>query len=324
MRALNYFYLINLFGPVPLVTTTDYRVNATMPRTELNVIQNLIIEDLKEALNFLPENYITNGKVRPNKYAAAALLARVYLYQKRWNEAEGTATLVIGSNKYILENDLSKVFVANSQEAILQLIPANLGWETVEGNLFKPWDANTVPSYLISKSLVNAFDTEDKRKQQWMGVNIIKVNSIDQYYYYPRKYRAINAGLKASSENYMLLRYAELYLIRAEARAQQGVISGANSAMDDLNVIRRRAGLLDASGVSKENALQLINIERRKELFLELGHRWFDLIRIGQVDAVMQAEAQSKGSVWVKTASLFPIPIFQLQNNPFLEQNPGY
>lgn len=324
MRALHYFYLVNLFGSVPLVTTTDYRVNATMPRTDMTLIYSQIIDDLKEALNLLSENYITSGKVRPNKFAAAAMLARVYLYQKKWKEAEDMATLVIGSNKYTLELDLSRVFLANSQEAILQLIPFNLGGETLEGNIFKPWDDNTVPTYLISNSLQSAFDAEDKRKQQWMGINIIKVNGIDQFYYYPRKYRAVTLGNNISTENYMLLRYAELFLIRAEARAQQGTISGANSSVEDLNVIRRRAGLPDANAVSKENALQFIYNERRKELFLELGHRWFDLIRTNQIDAVMQIEAQAKGSLWVNSASLYPIPFLEIQKNPFLKQNTGY
>lgn len=324
MRALNYFYLANLFGPVPLVTGTDYRINMSLGRTSLDTIHEFIVRDLKESVVLLKENYISAGRVRPNKFAAASLLARELLYLKRWAEAEDAATLVITSNGYSLENDLAKVFSANSPEAIFQMLPSNLGGETADGNLFNPYSSQIVPNYTLSTSLANLFDVNDKRMSGWIGYNDVKVNDITQRYFYPRKYRATAMGGSISKENYMFLRLGEVFLIRAEARANNGFYSGVNSAIDDVNIIRRRAGLVDTTATSQEQALQIVSLERRKELFLELGHRWFDLKRTGLLDAVMIEESKVKGSKWTPTSSLFPIPLLQLQLNPFLKQNEGY
>ena len=92
LRAFCYFYLVNLYGDVPLVAGTDYRINATLPRTPIAEVYQFIASDLTEAKNLLPVNYITSEKVRPNKWAATALLARVYLYMGDWAKAEAEAS----------------------------------------------------------------------------------------------------------------------------------------------------------------------------------------------------------------------------------------
>jgi len=82
VRALHYFYLINCFGDMPYITSTDYKVNASFPRTAVTAIYSSLVSDLKEAQGLLSDSYPSTNKGRPNKSAATALLARIYLYQK--------------------------------------------------------------------------------------------------------------------------------------------------------------------------------------------------------------------------------------------------
>jgi hypothetical protein len=116
-----------------------------------------------------------------------------------------------------------------------------------------------------------------------------------------------------------VLRLAEQYLIRAEARANQNNIAGA---VDDINVIRTRAGLPAVSqGVSKDQCLLAIEQERRIELFTEWGHRWFDLKRTNRADAVLST---LKSPNWQSADRLYPIPQSELETDVHLNQNPGY
>ena len=103
MRAFCYFYLVNAFGDVPLITSTNYLVNETMPRAPAMEVYRQIIADLKGAKDLLANDYsYSNGeKVRPNKWVAIALLARAYLYTGDWVNAEAEATSVISNTGLI-------------------------------------------------------------------------------------------------------------------------------------------------------------------------------------------------------------------------------
>ena len=115
----------------------------------------------------------------------------------------------------------------------------------------------------------------------------------------------------------MALGLGEQYLIRAEARAQQDNVSGAQ---EDLNIIRNRAGLLKTTSSDKVSILLAIEQERSKELFAEWGHRWFDLKRTRRTNVILGAIKSS----WKSTDLVYPIPLVEITNNPFLTQNPGY
>src|SRR5690606_11338759 len=80
VRAFVYFYLVNLYGEVPLIQTSDYRKNAMAPRNSIDEIYSLIIYDLERAIEVLGDTYDDGERLRPNKFSAIALLARVYLY----------------------------------------------------------------------------------------------------------------------------------------------------------------------------------------------------------------------------------------------------
>jgi len=139
-------------------------------------------------------------------------------------------------------------------------------------------------------------------------------------YYYPFKYKLYKID-DAEGEYFMMLRLAEQYLIRSEARTQMNNINGG---LDDINVIRTRAGLKEASDLSKDSLLKVILQERRSEFFSEGGHRWFDLKRTGKADEIMQGACVLKGGQWFSYKQLLPIPIDDIRLNPNLTQNPGY
>ncbi len=121
-RALCYFYLVNLFGAVPLVTGTDYVENAVTPQSKPDSVYTQIINDLKDAQNLIPESYegsLANSSERifPNKEAATALLARVYLYQGDWSDAITQASAVIAdSGLYALADSVDSIFLGGSRK----------------------------------------------------------------------------------------------------------------------------------------------------------------------------------------------------------------
>jgi hypothetical protein len=312
IRAFSYFYLVNLFGEVPLITSTDYKINASLPRSAVSDVYTQIHTDLIAAEDLLPVTYPTQGRVRPIKWAAASLLARVYLFEGNWAGAETEASAVINSGQYQLVSDLNKVFLSTSPEAIFQLMPANPNNNTWEGNAMLPASVSSTPTFLLTTTLLNAFEASDQRKAKW----ITSRTYASQTYYYPYKYKVYGNGAPLS-EYYMVLRLAEQYLIRAEAKARQGKITEAKA---DLDVIRLRAGLSGTLAGDKNTLLSAIEQERRVELFSEWGHRWLDLKRTGRVDAVLGPLK----STWQPTAQLWPIPQTELNVNPALTQNPGY
>lgn len=329
IRAFMHFYLVNLFGDVPLIMTTNYETNLLAGRTPMAEVYNQVIKDLEDARTLLPNDFVTplgavtNERVRPNSVAAAALLARVYLYLKDYVKAEALATEVIDNSNYSLLATLNNVFLMNSQEALWQIPPVGNSVNTQEGNaLFKTSSPNTLEPVSLSTTLVNAFEAGDNRKTSW--VDSITVAAVK--YYFPKKYK-VKGGTSGTpvSEYFMMMRYAEQFLIRAEARAKQGKLVGANSAESDINAIRSRAGLLPTAAATEMELLAAIEQERRIELFTEWGHRWLDLGRTNRLDDVMSVETPLKGGTWDPNMKLYPIPKLELDKAPNLQpQNPGY
>ena len=330
MRALCYFYLVNLYGDVPLAISTDYEVNRLLPRAPQEKVYQQIIADLKEAQELLNANYVesdgitstsTTERIRPTKWAATALLARTYLYTGDFNNAEIQSTAVINNTALYSLPALNDVFQKNSREAIWQLqpvwpdIPSNTG----EGALYilpETGPNNEMYPVYLSDSVVNSFEEGDRRKEDWVG----SVNVEGTTYYYPYKYK-IGAVYTEVTEYIMVQRLGEQYLIRAESRVQLDNTSGA---VADLNVIRTRAGLSGTTATTKATLLTAIQHERRVELFTEWGHRWLDLKRTHTVDVIMSEVTPQKGGIWSTNWQWYPIPLDDLQKNTNLEQNIGY
>lgn len=312
IRAFCYFYLVNLFGDIPLHLTTDYKAMSQSVRIPQAEIYQQIVSDLTEAASLLPTGYATQERVRPNHWTARALLARVFMYQEKWEDAEQEASSVIAhTGLYNLTQNPGEAFLKNNQEAIWQVMPATPGRNTNEANLFI---LTTIPNRMaLNQTLIQSFEENDTRLRLWTG----SLQANNQTYFFPFKYKAVTGS--DLSEYSVVLRLAEQYLIRAEARAHQQNLQGAIS---DLNTIRQRAGLPSLSlPLSQQQCLEIIALERRHELFSEWGHRWFDLKRTGAIDSVMQA---AKVGLWQHTDRLYPIPQSEINANRNISQNEGY
>ncbi|MFY0255507.1 RagB/SusD family nutrient uptake outer membrane protein [Chitinophaga sp. 30R24] len=168
-----------------------------------------------------------------------------------------------------------------------------------------------MPNYAINNILYNAFELGDTRKSKW--INSITV--LGSAYLYPYKYKSRTNN---NAEFEMVLRLAEQYLIRAEARAQQ---NNTSQAKEDLDVIRLRAGLTGTTATDKNSLLLAIEHERQVELFCEWGHRWLDLKRTNRSTAIIGTE---KPAGWQDTDVLYPIPQSAVSTNSKLSQNKGY
>jgi hypothetical protein len=283
-------------------------------RTPKAEVLKVIETDLIEAEAALPAGTVRNGRF--NKFMATALLARVYLYEKAWANAEAKATtLITNTANFTLLTDLTKVFLRGSKEAIWQINTADNNYTYWAGfNVPTASTSSTSGLSMVRPELYNAFEVGDKRKTNWLGSATIA----GTFFYYDYKYKQLTTPATANIEDFMLLRLAEQYLIRAEARAQQDNLTGA---IDDINVIRNRAGITPlAYGLTKSDVLLAIEKERKLELFGEgYGHRWIDLARTGRIDAVLGAE---KPTTWKSSAALLPVPNIEIINNPALTPNP--
>jgi hypothetical protein len=313
IRALVHFNLVNLFGDVPYIKETDYRKNATAKRMPTQQVSENIILDLEKAITLLPENYSSTSRVRPTKYVAIALLSRTYLYTKAYAQAANEATTVLNQTAiYSLEENLNDVFLLRSKETIWQLQAGISGQNTQEAAVFV--FLSGPPSLVaLSDNLIASFLPADMRKTNWTKA----ITDGTTTWYHANKYKERDfTGV--SKEYSIVFRLAELYLIRAEARAHQGDLIGAT---EDLNIIRQRAGLAPTMAISQAEIITAIVQERRWEFFTEHGHRFFDLKRLNLLDNTLSAVKPG----WNTTDQLFPIPQSELSTNPNLRpQNPGY
>jgi len=329
VRSWWYFELVNLFGNVPYVTSTDYTANATLATMPKDQVYQHIIQDLQEAKNQLSVSFRnaadapgTAERARPTVWAADALLARIYLYNTKYDSAEQQASLVIGNSLFSLVSELNDVFKMNSTEAIWQLEPSVNATVAPEGQDFiitTPPSASGFAHDALIAPLLNAFEPNDMRKAKWIGSYTQDTST----WYFPFKYK-YGYGYTGTLQEYsMVIRLAELYLIRAEARAQLG----ETNAADDLNAIRHRANLPDYAGpANKDPLLAAIMHERQVELFTE-GHRWFDLKRTKTIDTVMggpSGACVAKTTTWQSYQQLYPINPNDILLDPNISQTPGY
>jgi starch-binding outer membrane protein, SusD/RagB family len=311
IRALVHFYLTGLFGDIPYITSTDYRLNAGASRLPAAEVYTAAINDLEQASVSLPEAYTSPDRIKPNKAAVLALLARIHLYAGHWQESGSYASMVIADGNYTWNDGLNAEFLMSSPATIWQLAPQTPGKNTEEATTFV-FDG-TPPLSAISPGLMDAFEAGDLRREAWVR----EVSDGQAAYFHPYKYKEVE-NTAASMEYSVMLRLAEQYLIRSEARAQLGDLAGA---LEDLNRIRHRAGLPDSTASGQVALLEHIYAERRVELFSELGHRFFDLKRAGTINAALSPIKPG----WEAHEALFPIPEPELLLNPNLSpQNPGY
>ena len=319
LRGFANFIGAYTYGDVPQVTTTNQGSNRTIGRTAKATILTSVLADYEAALVDLPgvaagSTNITTNATYLNKTSCRAALARYYLYQKNWVKAEELAMAVIGSGVYRLETNYVDLVTRDfTAEAILEVgynLSDDPGTSAFGLNNILSGRREVIPSNQLVLSLVS---TEAGQRQQTIGFSAQNLRGSDNGWTV-RKYGTASED----NNNIVLIRLAEMYLIRAEARAQQGKLA---PAVADLNVLRTRAKAPAVAVTAQADVLLAVERERVYELAFE-GHRWYDLVRTGRAQAVMSAFSPN----WNSRYELWPIPQSEIQQNPTLrgQQNPGY
>jgi starch-binding outer membrane protein, SusD/RagB family len=314
-RGFCYFIGASGYGDIPLTQTADIEQNKNIARASKEEVLALALEDLEFALNNLPLEPVNESFLGVN--TARAALARFHLYQGNWDLAEKYASDVINSNDYQLVSYEEIVNSEFTNEAIFEVgytLSDDPGTSTYGlNNLFKK-RREIIPTDVAGSYLFSS-ESQDRSKNVVSDFSLSIGNdnglSVDLY-----------KTADEDKNNIIIFRLAEMYLIRAEARVQLGRLTGENGGENDINILRTRAnsGIM-ASFTSPAQALLLIERERVYELAFQ-GHRWFDLVRTGRINAVMINYSPS----WRDNYNLWPIPIREIQNNDALKgaQNPGY
>ncbi|WP_257883310.1 RagB/SusD family nutrient uptake outer membrane protein [Hymenobacter sp. DG01] len=306
LRALVYFDLGRGWGGVPLVLTpTRTKENGRgIRRSTLAQTYDQVLADLTQAEALLPEAATRNRAV---KAAARALRARLHLYRQQWTEAETYATQVISSGNYGLVTPYRAISTAPflSRESVFELTFSNSDANTMWNNWFPSalggqFNFQPVPAAI---ALLND-PTVGGNRSALLATTVIAGSNVTYGNLYSR-------SAQRDDPSYVL-RLAEQYLIRAEARAKQGKLT---DALADLNAVRARAGVPASTAATADALLLAIENERRVEFAFE-ADRWFDLVRTGRAGAVLGVTDQRR---W-----LFPLPFNDLVADPDLEQNPGY
>ena len=319
IRAFSHFILVNYYGSTPYITTSDANISAKLGNTPIATIYQNIISDLKISAGLLDNTYPDAYRSKANKQAVNALLAKVYLYSKDWVNAEKSATDVITSGLYTINPDLNSVFISTSSEIIYQLYNA---FGTSLGSQFVPSNLTTTSGwrYIVRPGLISALIPGDLRKGTWYMAGTGSAATS----YYPNKYKLLSTD-PSNAEYHVLFRLSEMYLIRAEARAQQNTPASIAAGNVDMQITRSRAGLtMPLVTTTSAQLLTAIANERRIELGFEMGNRWFDLKRTDQAVTVLSALSPNPKPAF--DAHLLLLPFYRQYTilNENLKQNPGY
>ncbi len=328
-RGMMYFELVKYFGGIPgkygelgviIETAPSIGVgeDAFKERASLEATWNQVREDLELGESLLPASRASNflSRSRLTKPAATAMLARYYLYLDNWAQAETKASEVISQASFELVEPFSDIFRTDfSAESIFEM-----HYNVVDFSGFRQW---YFPASLAGRgglSFHMPFADELLARQ---GVDsrseLIALNPAFGGVYYSTKFDEIQ-----NASNVPVLRIAEMYLIRAEARANQNNIAGG---LSDLNAVRNRAGLADATAGSSNELIDLILDERRFEFAIE-GHRFFDMTRtdraITEFTNIPRTTGASTYAIGDRGRYIFPIPNSEIFTNNNMVQNPAY
>lgn len=316
IRALAYFDLARAWGGVQLILepTPSLENRPKVPRSTLAETYAQVLKDLQDAELLLPDGI---NRIRATKRTAWALRARLHLYKKEWALAEEYASKLIDKPAdYTLLKPFSSWFTGNvvgTAESIFELEYSAINPSTIRAQMQHPTKGGTY-RYAPTDKFVQLLNDP-----LISGGRKALIGSVTQggttLWYGNLYYR-----LPATDPAY-IFRIAEMYLIRAEARAYLNNLSAVTGALSDLNKVRDRAEIAPSTAVTQQEILLAIENERRVEFAWE-GHRWFDLARTGRAKAVL--EALDSNTHVEDYEYLFPIPIVQLQLDSNLTPNPGY
>lgn len=349
LRGLAYFNLVRIYGRVPLVLKQTISLDdLEVPRNTLDECYNQIIEDLKEAQSFLPgiTEISPSYLGRATKGSAAGLLASVYLVKGDYQNVITTTSEVMQMGYSLWDNyaDNFDVDKENGKESLFEIQfmrnTPGVGGSSYNGYYRPPFvNINGWTGYgdnPVTKNHYDCYDEGDLRRD----VNV-RLYTREEYPNMPSNYEFpcyVNKFLDPSplatrssgENNYPVMRYSEVLLMRAEALNM--VNPSDTEAYEVLNTVRRRAfgkpmntisDIDIPTGLSKDEFIDKILDERRREFAFE-GKRRFDLIRTGKLKEAMMKQNPEIGSVIEEKHNVLPIPISELDANRLLEQNQGW
>jgi SusD family/Starch-binding associating with outer membrane len=337
LRAFMYFTLVKAYGGVPIIDHlpnpgSDADRIMQLTRKTKEEVYAFIEKDLNDAIAVLPDKstYPVSERGRTSKGAAYALLAKVSLYQQKWQQVVDNCNLVTG---YSLVPDYASMYKLEGEfnaESIFEIggvgsIPAKgiEGYSVTQGARGSGgwgWGFNTP-----SMSLVNAYESGDIRKNAtiiFAGTTLydgrVVPITVENPRYNYKAYSSTFTDAWESDVNIKYLRYAEVLLMKAEALNQ---LAQTSAAIPLLNQIRNRAGLANTTATSQTDVRIAIWKERRVELAFE-HDRFFDLVRTGQAEAAFAADGKT---FVVGKHELFPLPqAFINEAKGLSSPNPGY
>lgn len=360
LRALFYTELGALYGGVPLILDPpNFSEHSDLPRDSKEKVIAQILSDLKFAIEVLPESYSGSDVGRATKGAALALKARVMLYEGRWEEAAAAAQEVIQLGEYSLFPNYRGLFMPaneNNQEVIFDVQFKEPEYtHAVDRWLELQYDIVPLPDLVDSYLMVdgqttsesslydpeNPYENRDPRLQQtvvlegsmFRGQIVPEGKQFNTGYGYKKNTTYaddVAASVNVNSDlNFIILRYADVLLMYAEA---QNEVSGPDASVyNALNLIRERAGMPEVpAGLSQAETRDVIRHERRIELAGE-GLYYYDIRRWRTAEEVMNTDVFDKDGEFLQSRSfnpardyLWPIASVTIQDNPALEQSPGY
>jgi len=358
LRANAYFNLVRAFGDVPLLEHEVKSLDGLrVSRAPAVDVYALIVSDLQQAAAGLPASYSGSDVGRVTSGAARAMLAKVYLTRQDWANAAQTAGQLIATGRYTLLANWKDCFkiatkVTNS-ESIFEINYDGLldpGAGSVHTLFSLPSGFPGGDAYglmTVAPSLARLFDSLDTRG---LGGTFIKSGYVDAlgdtakwtdppgtlgpaFIKYLDQTDFQNMHQRAwarQSNDWIVLRYADVLLMYAEAVNEGGAPVPAMTARQALNAVRTRAGIDSVPALSTAAFRDSVWLERRREFLFE-GQRWFDLSRWGVLNSVITAKTTELGAiapgettVHGAPSNLLPIPQGERNKNPNLTQNPGW
>jgi hypothetical protein len=341
LRALGYFYLVRLYGDVPLVLTPEEQ-EALGGRTPQAQVFAQIVKDANEAEAALPATWPSTDKGRATKASAQALLAEQYIWRKDWASAATAAKKIIDSNLYGLQANYINAFLPGSQNRNEEVFAAQSSSATGAPAIdIAAWEypRNMNPNsnggwgtWQPLQSFIDSYPAGDYRKEvSFFTSGIDPTGKLVTFLPHVYKYRP-TARPGQQDVNWPIYRYADVLLMYAEALNEQNQPA---TALQYVNMVRararngtgaeNRAAPANLVGLSQAQTRQAIFDERKWELAYE-GKRWFDLVRQG-FPVFQAAEATDPTVIPTNiqpTRMVWPIPQAQIDLNPQLTQNPGY
>lgn len=345
LRALAYFNLVRLWGGVPLVTepVTDIDASYKVGRASVQEVYAQIETDLVKAQGMLPATYSAAEAGKITKGAAESLLGQVYLTQKKYAEAVAEFKKVVAAGTYSLLPVYANLYKAAQQgnaEAVLQVQYRTMsnGLGSNLPNHFAPTGSQgilipTGGAYGFNQpteDIAAAYKEGDVRRNNIGDGYTLAGNFVAAKYVRGYVERETGGGNADSGADWYVIRYADVLLNYAEAINEANKAPNAD-AYAAINLVRKRAGLTDLSGLTYDTFKAAVYEEERLESPFE-GHRWFDLLRTGRAMEVMNSKLSGPGKPTVGVSTpikpyqlLYPIPTLVVTtSSPAVTQNDGY